>query len=44
MRQAIVSMRMPITVDMLGEINRDQTENCCLLILNVLCCHRVCIC
>ena len=36
--------RMPITVDSLGEINRDQTENSCLLFLNVLCCHRVCIC
>ena len=36
--------RMPITVDTLGEIKRDPTENSCLLFLNVLCCHRVCIC
>ena len=27
---------MPITVDMLGEIKRDQTENSCLLFVNVL--------
>ena len=36
--------RMPITVDTLGEIKTDQTENSCLLFLNVLSCHRVCIC
>ena len=28
--------RMPITVDTLGEIKRDQTENSCLLFVNVL--------
>ena len=27
---------MPITVDTLGEIKRDQTENSCLLFVNVL--------
>ena len=27
---------MPITVDTLGEIKRDQTENFCLLFVNVL--------
>ena len=31
--------RMSVTVDMLGEIKRDQTEYFCLLFLNVLCCH-----
>ena len=36
-------VRMPITVDTLGETKRDQTENSCLVFLNVLCCHRVCI-
>ena len=37
---------MSITVDMLGEIKRDQTEKFWLFrFLNVLCCHRVtCIC
>ena len=28
--------RIPTTVDMLGEIKRDQTENSCLLFVNVL--------
>ena len=35
---------MANTVDTLGEIKRDQTKNSNLLFLNVLCCHRVCIC
>ena len=44
MRQLANCERMPITVDTLGEIKRDQTENSGLLFLNELCCHRVCIC
>ena len=43
MRQLTVS-GIPITVDTLGEIKKDQTENSCLLFLDVLCCHQVCIC
>ena len=35
MRQPAVSA-CPITVDMLREIKRDQTENSCLLFVNVL--------
>ena len=36
--------RMPVNVDTLGEIKRDQIEYFCLPFLNVLCYHQVCIC
>ena len=36
MRQPTACERMPITVDTSGEIKIDQTENSCLLIVNVL--------
>ena len=44
MRQSGNCERMPINADTLGETKRDQTEYSCSLFLNVLCCHRVCIC
>ena len=36
MRQPTACEHMPITVDTSGEIKIDQTENSCLLIVNVL--------
>ena len=37
--------RMSIIVDKLGENKKMfKAGNSCLLLLNVLCCHRVCIC
>ena len=36
MRLPTACERMPITVDTLGEIKRDQTENSCLLFVSVV--------